>query len=175
MERLTEKYLKGQTTPQEERELLQMLKSAEVLTPDDEALLMLLENEAPLLQGNTAWLEEDESALFDTLMRKEGWHDKQSPAACDPHLSIHSAPPRRTRWVLWTSVSLIAAMLCCVFYLNSTSFVTMVKGNSDNLAVTFIYGNRVENEQMALDMLEETMGELFAQNEVEDALSGFFE
>ena len=172
MDKLAKKYWDGQTTPQEEHTLLLQLKDKPSLTPDEEALLTLLEDVAPTLAVRTEWLEEDESALFDAMMQQREPHQTSTPLLPSPSLTHRHTPPKKIWRTHLLRASLAAAMLCGAIWLVRLAVLSVPDTSQ---AVTYIYGNRVEDEQMALDMMEHTMGEFFAENEVETTLGDIFQ
>ena len=67
--RLKDKYLRGETSPREEQQLLSLLEAEVQPTADDLALKAMLKAAPP--QAESDWLTEDESALYDQLLLTE--------------------------------------------------------------------------------------------------------
>ncbi len=150
---LKDKYLRGETSPQEEQQLLSMLEAEVQPTADDLALRTMLKAAPP--QADIDWLTEDESALYDQLLLK------------------HQAG-RRTR-PLWASVGIgIAAVVVLAISLTFSLFRT----NRDSQeVVAYVYGQEVTDEREVVAMMEGTMQGLLtaaSENEVENQLSDIF-
>ena len=64
---LTHKYLNGETTAAEERQLLQLLKDEPRPTAEQKALALMLK--ASPVDRDATWMEEDESALYDAILQ----------------------------------------------------------------------------------------------------------
>ena len=175
MEKMKEKYLAGKTTPQEELQLRHSLLSKAVRTADEDSLLLLLQESTSRLQGDEAWLLEDESALFDRLMEQGVGQDAESSAVVTSHLQPLVHPPRHGHWPLWAVASLVAAVFCGVLYVNRVNLFSFLSGNTDNQTLVYIYGSKVVNDQVSMDMMEATMGEFFAPCGVEEVMGDFYE
>ena len=150
---LIEKYLRGETSPLEEQQLLGLLEAEAQPTADDLALKAMLKAAPPTTESD--WLTEDESALYDQLLLE------------------HQAG-RRTR-PLWASVGIgIAAVVVLAIGLTFSLF----RSNREPLeAVAYIYGQEVTDEKEVVAMMEGTMQGLMtaaSENEVENQLSDIF-
>ena len=150
---LTEKYLKGQTSPQEEQQLLCLLEAETQPTASDLAIKAMLKAAPP--KAEDSWLTEDESALYDQLLLEHQAEWRIRP--------------------LWTRVGIgIAAVAVLAIGLTFTLFRT----NREPLeAVAYIYGQEVTDEKEVVALMEGTMQGLLtaaSENEVESQLSDIF-
>lgn len=165
---LIKKYMAGTSTHQDEQKLLRLLQEEPQPTAEDQALLSMLSMSVSALQGQEAWLEEDESELFDQLMKEQ--HEEEAedaiPQRNTPTLKL---PPRRLPRLLVRAMA-AAAILSGVFF----AVRTLWQDNRQDMTVTYIYGNKVEDREMAMDMMHETMGDLFNRPDVESELADLF-
>ena len=150
---LKDKYLRGETSPQEEQKLLSLLEAEVQPTADDLAMRTMLKAAPP--QADIDWLTEDESALYDQL------------------LQAHQAG-RHTR-PLWARVGIgIAAVAVLAIGLTFSLF----RSSREPLeAVAYVYGQEVTDEREVVAMMEGTMQGLLtaaSENEVESQLSDIF-
>ncbi len=150
---LKDKYLRGETSPQEEQQLLSLLEAEMKPTADDLALKAMLKAAPP--QAESDWLTEDESALYDQLLLEH-------------QAGRHTRP-------LWARVGIgIAAVAVLAIGLTFSLFRT----NRDSQeAVAYVYGQEVTDEREVVAMMEGTMQGLLtaaSENEVENQLSDIF-
>lgn len=152
---LTEKYLKGETSPREERQLLGLLEAEAQPTADDLALKAMLKAAPP--QAEADWLTEDESALYDQL------------------LAERAERADRRRRPLWASAGMgIAAVAVLAVGL---AFGLMRSGQKPLEAVAYVYGQEVTDEKEVVALMEGMMEGLMtatAENEVETQLGDIF-
>lgn len=146
---LTHKYLNGETTAAEERQLLQLLKDEPRPTAEQKALVLMLK--ASPVARDTTWMEEDESTLYDAIL--------QDRLTASSHHRI------------WPWIS-IAAMIVIAFGVGVS-----LSGDRQKDAVAYVYGREVNNKSEVLDMMESTMADFMASAEsdqVELQLNEFF-
>ena len=151
--RLKDKYLRGETSPREEQQLLGLLEAEMQPTADDLALKAMLKAAPP--QAKSDWLTEDESALYDQLL-------------------LERQAERRIR-PLWTRVGIgIAAVAVLAIGLTFSLF----RSSREPLeAVAYVYGQEVTDEKEVVALMEGTMQGLLtaaSENEVESQLSDIF-
>ena len=97
---LTQRYLDGDTSLQEEKLLAEMIDRCPDATKEQKALAEMLR--CHVVHGEDEmeqWLTEDETAVFDRIMAQR--HRRQ----------------RRTSWTLWTSAASVVALLCMAVWL----------------------------------------------------------
>ena len=97
---LTQRYLDGDTSLQDEKLLAEMIDRCPDATKEQKALAEMLRchvvhDEDEMEQ----WLTEDETAVFDSIMAQR--HQRQ----------------RRTLWKLWTAAASVVALLCMAVWL----------------------------------------------------------
>lgn len=146
---LTHKYLNGETTANEERQLLQLLEDETCPTAEQKALVLMLK--ASPVARDTTWMEEDESTLYDAILQ-----DRRNAAS---------------RHRIWPWIS-IAAMIVIAFGLGIS-----LSGDRQKDAVAYVYGQEVTDEREVVAMMEGTMQGLLtaaSENEVENQLSDIF-
>lgn len=148
---LKKKYLSGTSTHEDERQLLALLEQEPHPSPDDLALLSLLTSSVQTVQPCEAWLEEDESELFDYLMQERSTTGAQNRRPIRLAIRIIAA----------------AAVLSGIVFLCRPLWQTP----PDNMTVAYLYGNKIEDPRMSMDMMEETMTELFDRPDVESELA----
>lgn len=158
----------GTSTRQDEQELLRLLQEEPQPTAEDQALLTMLSMSVSALQGQDTWLEEDESELFDQLMKEQQQEEAVEPLPQRNTLTL-KLPPRRLPRLLVRSMA-AAAILCGVFF----AARTLWQDNRQDMTITYIYGNKVEDKEIAMDMMHETMGDLFNRPDVESELTDLF-
>ncbi|MBO4641885.1 MAG: hypothetical protein J5661_03360 [Bacteroidaceae bacterium] len=147
--KLTHRYLNGETTAAEEHQLLQLLEETPSPTVEQKALMAMLK--ASPIEVDTAWLEEDESNLYDAILQKR----KDIPA--------------HHRFWPWIS---IAAVLVIVLGIGFS-----LSGDKHRDAIAYVYGQEVKDENEVLSMMESTMESFMAGPEsdhVEEQLTEFF-
>lgn len=165
---LIKKYMAGTSTHQDEQELLRLLQEEPQPTAEDQALLSMLSMSVSAQKGQEAWLEEDESELFDQLMKEQQQEKAVEPLPQRDTLTLR-LPPRRLPRLLVRAMA-TAAILCGVFFAVRTLWLD----NRQDMTVTYIYGNKVEDKEIAMDMMHETMGDLFNRPDVESELTDLF-
>ena len=147
---LTEKYMDGTASHREEQMLLEQLRSIPSPTGEERGLMAMLQTGGQRMEGREEWLLEDESELFDRLKdhghRRRPWH-------------------KAARWM---AAAAVLAGVCMVS-------LALWRGGSGDVAVIYIYGNRVENAPLAMDMMRQTMGEMLDRPEVEAELMNLFD
>lgn len=92
---LTQRYLDGDTSLQDEKLLAEMIDRCPDATKEQKALTEMLR--CHVVHGEDEleqWLTEDETAVFDSIMAQR--HQRQ----------------RRTLWKLWTAAASVVALLC---------------------------------------------------------------
>lgn len=97
---LTQRYLDGDTSLQDEKLLAEMIDRCPDATKEQKALAEMLR--CHVVHGEDEmeqWLTEDETAFFDSIMAQR--HRRQ----------------RRTSWTLWTSAASVVALLCMAVWL----------------------------------------------------------
>ena len=97
---LTQRYLDGDTSLQEEKLLAEMINRCPDATKEQKALAEMLR--CHVVHGEDEmeqWLTEDETAVFDMIMAQR--HRRQ----------------RRTSWTLWTAAASVVALLCMAVWL----------------------------------------------------------
>lgn len=97
---LTQRYLDGDTSLQEEKLLAEMIDRCPDATKEQKALAEMLR--CHVVHGEDEmeqWLTEDETAVFDMIMAQR--HRRQ----------------RRTSWTLWTAAASVVALLCMAVWL----------------------------------------------------------
>lgn len=147
--KLTHRYLNGETTAAEEHQLLQLLEETPCPTVEQKALMAMLK--ASPVEVDTAWLEEDESNLYDAILQ-----DRKS-------ISAH----RR----FWPWIS-IAAVLVIVLGIGFS-----LSGDRHGDTIAYVYGQEVKDKNEVLSMMESTMESFMAGPEsdhVEEQLTEFF-
>ena len=146
---LTDKYLRGETSPAEERQLLSLLEAEARPTAADLALKAMLKAAPP--QAQSDWLLEDESALYDQLLQER-----------------EPAPLRRRLWP-WVGIAAVAVVALGIALSWNTS-------KSED-AIAYVYGREVKDQSEVLAMMESTMQGLMSGEEsgrVEDQLNEIF-
>ena len=138
---LTEKYLNGQTSTEEEQRLRERLESQASLTAEQHALLTILK--AAPIKAEEWWLQEDESDLYDRLLA-----ERQSVVSRHP----------------WSWMGIAAAMVIALGI-----GLALNKENENAGAVAYIYGKRVTNQTEVLGMMEDTMQGLLANSSADKA------
>lgn len=167
---LIRKYMAGTSTREDDRKLQALLQAEEHPTADDLVLLEMLDMQAPTVEAKEEWMEEDESELFDQIMAKRE-HEAFPVEAEHPQAATPLALPPRRR-VLHTVLRIMAsaAILTGVFFASRPLW----RPANENVAVTYFYGNKVEDANLAMDMMHETLGEVFDRPSVESELSDLF-
>ena len=160
---LKQKYLAGTSTAKEERLLQELLKEEKTLTSEEQNILLLLGITNAKIKARDAWMQEDESALFDKLVAEKASKQEIVAMVCSATLKHRK---RRTRTLFWLGLTGIAAALCSIFVMPNFH-----RHDQENLAVTYFYGKKVENKDIALNMMQETMQDLFAESDLEDEMS----
>jgi len=126
---LTNKYLSGTTSADEERELLRMLEAIPNPSAEEKALAAMLK--VSPITSSSAWMEEDESPLYDAMIR-----DRKGVSP------LHRILP----WIGIAAVMVI--VLGTAFSLNR---------DRHQEAVAYVYGREVKDESEVLGMMESTM------------------
>lgn len=165
---LIKKYMAGTATHQEERDLLLLLQAEEHPDAESQVILDMLEMTADEMEPQEHWMEEDESALFDQMMTEQTHSAaSETPLSHKPAVSLFN-PPRVARRIALRIIA-SAALLTGVI------FATKPFWHEDgDTAVTYIYGSKVEDTSIALEMMQETMGDLFDRPDVESELTDIF-
>lgn len=163
---LINKYLAGTSTHEEEELLLQLLKAEESLPAEEQMLVDMLSMTGQEMEGQEAWMEEDESELFDRMMAKMNHEEEHNVKEAGGNISTPAQPPRRLK-VIALRILASAALLTGAFYASRTIW----QPAQDDMAVTYIYGNRVENTEMAMDMMHKTLSDIFDRPDIESELA----
>ena len=166
---LIKKYMNGTSSRQDEQTLLRLLQEEPLPTAEDRALLSMLEMSASEVQGQDTWLEEDESELFDQLMKEQHGEVLQTEALPQRSRPSYKLPPRHLPRIIIRSMA-AAAILCGVFFAARIIW----KDSQQDVTVTYLYGNKVEDSEMAMDMMHETLGDIFDRPDVESELTNLF-
>lgn len=169
IEILKRKYMAGTSTHQEEQELHRLLQETPSLTAEDQALLEMLEIGACEMEAEEDWLQEDETKLFDRLMEEQAKAEPAEEAIPQRSTLVLQLPPRRLQRIVIRLMA-TAAVICGAFFATRSMWLPE---NTDS-AVTYIYGNKVENSEIAMDMMHETLGDIFDRPDVESELSNIF-
>ena len=142
---LIDKYLSGETSPEEEHTLSRLLRAIppNERTDTEEALLLMLTVRPSM--GEEDIFAADETEEYDRI--------------------VH----RRKRRNLWT-FSGIAATIALVVTLGFLFHHPI----DENIAVAYVNGTEVSDEQQVLAMMESTMNEVFAHSDTEEALYELF-
>lgn len=145
---LIDKYLNGETSLHEEQELRQLLQAipSSTRTKEERTLLLMLSYE------NTP-KEED---IFTADDEKE--YDR-----------IVSSRKRHT---IWKYVSIAAAVALVAIV--STIGLTRNETPTNNLAVAYVYGEKMTDEAVVMAMMHNTMSEMLASSTAEETLNEFF-
>lgn len=168
---LIQKYMAGTSSREDERQLLVLLQAEAHPSAEDQTLLDMLALSFPPVEAREEWLEEDESELFDQLMAGREHETAQDEAELHQALTPPSQPPRRRVLRIALRIMASAAILTAIFF---ASRQYRQPASEENVAVTYIYGNKVEDPKLAMDMMQETMGEIFDRPSVESELSDLF-
>ena len=160
----------GTSSQEDEFQLQALLQAEEHPSAEDQALLSMLSLPSIPAEAREEWLEEDESELFDQLMAAQGYETAQDEA--EHHLAVTppSLPPRRRGLRLALRIMASAAILAGAFFASRPLW----QPSSEDMAVTYFYGNKVEDSNLALDMMHETLGEVFDRPSVESELADLF-
>lgn len=142
---LIDKYLNGETSLQEEHTLSRMLQAI--------PLANRTETEEALLLMLTAMPTQDESDLFTADYTEE--YDR-----------IVNARKHRIWWRTTGIAATIALVVSLGFMLHTPT--------NENIAVAYINGTKVSDEQQVLTMMESTMGDLLAHSDTEEELYQLF-
>lgn len=140
-EELTKKYLDGTATHEEEGLLRDLLLEEPSPTPQERALKAMLRLRPARMEAREEWMQEDESALFDSMVPPQR----------------HGV--KRLRWLLPAAAAALVAVVWMV-----------CRPDGGESAVTYIYGNKVESEALAMEMMEQTMDELLDRPAMEDEM-----
>lgn len=142
-EELIRKYMDGTATHEEERLLRGLLlQDASLLTPQERALRAMLQLEPTRMEVREEWMQEDESALFDRMVR-----------------------PQRHYAGVWRWTVVAAAMVGVAWLV-----AAVWRPARSEMAVTYIYGNKVESAPLAMEMMQQTMDELLDRPAVEEEM-----
>lgn len=167
---LINKYMAGTSSREDERQLLALLQAEENPSADDLVLLSMLGMQAPPAEARDEWMEEDESGLFDRLMADQSHGEAPGgTVTLQPAIPV-TQPPRRHVLPLVVRIMATAAILAGAFVLSRPLW----QDAGEDMAVTYFYGNKVENSDLAMDMMHETMGDFFDRPSVESELSELF-
>ena len=147
-EALINKYLNGETSLHEEQELRQLLQAIPSSTRTKEERTLLL-----MLSYENAPKEED---IFTADDEKE--YDR-----------IVSSRKRHT---IWKYVSIAAAVALVAIV--STIGLTRNETPTNNLAVAYVYGEKMTDEAVVMAMMHNTMSEMLASSTAEETLNEFF-
>ncbi len=142
---LIDKYLNGETSLQEEHTLSRMLQA---IPPTHRT-----ETEKALLLMLTATPTAIEGDLFTVDYTEE--YDR--------------IVSERKRRIGWRNMGIAATIALVV----SLGFMLHIPTNED-IAVAYINGTKVSDEQQVLTMMESTMGDLFAHSDTEEKLQDLF-
>ena len=126
--------------------LLELLSATTSPSDEEQGIKAMLQAGAHRIEGREEWLTEDESARFD-------------------HLMAH----RPTRKItLWIAAAAVLAGACLVPWIRWAREL-------QDVTVTYIYGNKVEDAPLAMEMMKQTMGEMLDRPEVETELMNLFD
>lgn len=167
---LIQKYMAGTSTREDENQLLAILQAEAHPSAEDQALLDMLALSFPPAEAREEWLEEDESELFDQLMAAQEHETTQDEVEYHQALTPPSLPPRRRVLRITLRIMASAAVLAAVFFASRPLW----QPENEDMAVTYFYGNKVEDSDLALDMMHETLGEVFDRPTVESELADLF-
>lgn len=150
---LTKKYLDAETTMQEEQMLSQLLQQKAERTGEEEALLLMLSATGRhCTKDQHDWLDPDNAALYDRIMAER--EADRKPTFLTPR---------------WRRMAGAAAVLTALVL--GTTYITHRHSTAD-MAVAYIYGNRVDDSQVAMDMMRHTLSEVLDNPDcVEDQLT----
>ena len=149
-EECTKRYLDAQMTHEEERELLHVLENKDSLDIDEKVLRLMLQNKATCSVDASDVLEKDESALYDCLAE---------------------ARHRNSRRLWWSRIAAVAAIF--IVLVAGLTVRAVYRANHPQ-SVAYIYGNKVEDERLAEDMMCQVMDEIFNRPDVEGELNEIF-
>ena len=126
--------------------LLELLSATTSPSDEEQGIKAMLQAGAHRIEGREEWLTEDESAQFGYLM-------------------AHRPTRKITPWIAAAAV-LAGAWL-----------VPWIRWGREpqDVAVTYIYGNKVEDAPLAMEMMRQTMGEMLDRPEVETELMNLFD
>lgn len=165
-ENLIDKYMAGTSSHDEEQQLLSLLQAEKSLSPEDQMLLDMLSMTSNEVEIQDNWLEEDESELFDLLMKESENNTVATEKEQQQPATTHKRPPRHLK-VIAIRILASAALLTGAFY----AARPLWNATKDDTSVTYIYGNKIEDSQVAMNMMQETMGDIFDRPDVESELT----
>ncbi|GEM_PF-6842888 len=165
-ENLIDKYMAGTSSHEEEQQLLALLQAESTLSPEDQMLLDMLRMNTHEVEMQDSWLEEDESKLFDSLMETPDNKVVTEDKELQQSVTTHKRPPRQLR-VIAIRILATAAVLTGAFY----AARPLWNNSSKDMTVTYIYGNKIEDSQVAMNMMQETLGDIFDRPDVESELT----
>ncbi len=148
MKTLIDKYFAGLTTPEEEQQLLALLRSEPHPSPDHRVLMSMLS--ARPARPQPEWLEEDATAEFDRLVARRR--------------------PFRSGW-RWAAVAAAACLVVAVLVALSH------RAEEPTYARACLYGHEVCDEALVLGMMEGTLRSALAppeENRVEGEMASLF-
>ena len=126
--------------------LLELLSATTSPSDEEQGIKAMLQAGAHRIEGREEWLTEDESARFDHLMA---------------HRPIRKITP-------WIAAAAVLAGACLVPWIRWAREL-------QDVTVTYIYGNKVEDAPLAMEMMKQTMGEMLDRPEVETELMNLFD
>lgn len=167
---LIQKFMAGTSTHEEEQTLRCMLQEEGQLTTEEQLIASMLELPTDSIKGCDTWMDEDESQLFDEMMKAEqdAATDEQRLREQTPLSITH--PPRHISRTIWRVMS-VAAVLTGIFI---ASVPLWKESRNSNMTVTYLYGERMENEELAMDLMHETMYDIFDRSDIETELTDLF-
>ena len=126
--------------------LLELLSATTSPSDEEQGIKAMLQAGAHRIEGREEWLTEDESAQFGYLM-------------------AHRPTRKITPWI---AAAAVLAGACLVPWIRWAQ-------EPQDVAVTYIYGNKVEDAPLAMEMMKQTMGEMLDRPEVETELMNLFD
>ena len=142
---LIDKYLNGETSPEEEHTLSRLLRAIppSERTGTEEALLLMLTARPSMDEEDIFAVDETEE--YDRIVHRQ---------------------KRRTLWKYSGIAATIALVVTLGFLLHRPA--------DENIAVAYVNGTKVSDEQQVLAMMESTMNDVFAHSDTEEALYELF-
>lgn len=147
-EALINKYLNGETSLQEEQELLRILQTvpSHNRTSEECALLLML-SYTKVPQEEDIFTAENEEE-YDRIVRSR---------------------KRRTTWK-YVGIAAAVALVAIVSIVGLTHNETPTK----NLAVAYVYGEKMTDEDVVMAMMHNTMSEMLASSTADEKLRELF-
>ena len=143
---LIDKYLNGDTSLEEEQMLRHLLQDipSAQRTDEEDALLLML-SATPTMTGEEDIFATDETEEYDRIV-----HQRK----------------RRAMWK-YTGIAAAIALVATLGFLLHTPA-------DENIAVAYVNGEKVSDEQQVVAMMESTMNDVFAHSDTEEELYELF-